>query len=99
MRQYNAKDIESMFNQHEKHVSHVVVTHTLHRPYVTSTNVERFKHVRADQYIKTKIEQTRKDTRYALNFFYKLLYQTHTNRPTQNPNLFKPLPVLIGHRL
>ena len=63
-----------MFNQHEQHVSHVVVAHTLHRPYVASTNVGRFKHVRADQYIKTKMEQTRKDTRYALNCFYKLLY-------------------------
>ena len=91
MRQYNAKDIESMFNQHEQHVSHVVVAHTLHRPYVASTDVGRFKHVRADQYIKTKMEQTSKDTRHALNCFYKLLYPTHSNRPTQNPNLFKPL--------
>jgi len=91
MRQYNAKDIESMFNQHEQHVSHVVVAHTFHRPYVASTDVGRFKHVRADQYIKTKMEQTSKDTRHALNCFYKLLYPTHSNRPTQNPNLFKPL--------
>jgi len=91
MRQYNAKDIESMFNQHERHVSHVVVAHTFHRPYVASTDVGRFKHVRADQYIKTKMEQTSKDTRHALNCFYKLLYPNHSNRPTQNPNLFKPL--------
>lgn len=91
MRQYNAKDIESMFNQHEQHVRHVVVAHTLHRPYVASTDVGRFKHVRADQYIKTKMEQTSKDTRHALNCFYKLLYPTHSNRTTQNPNLFKPL--------
>ena len=91
MRQYNAKDIESMFNQHEQHVSHVVVAHTLHRPYVASTDAGRFKHVRADQYIKTKMEQTSKDTRHALNCFYKSLYPNHSNRPTQNPNLFKPL--------
>ena len=91
MRQYNAKDIESMFNQHEQYVSHVVVAHTLHRPYVASTDVGRFKHVRADQYIKTKMEQTSKDTRHALNCFYKSLYPNHSNRPTQNPNLFKPL--------
>ena len=91
MRQYNAKDIESMFNQHEQHVSHVVVAPTLHRPYVASTDVGRFKHVRADQYIKTKMEQTSRDTRHALNCFYKLLYPTHSNRPTQNPHLFKPL--------
>jgi hypothetical protein len=91
MRQYNAKDIESMFNQHEHHVSHIVVAHTLHRPYVASTDVGRFKHVRADQYIKTKMEQTSKDARHALNCFYKLLYPNHSNRPTQNPNLFKPL--------
>lgn len=91
MRNYNAGDIESMFNEHEQHVSHVVVAHTLHRPYVASTDVGRFKHVRADQYIKTKMEQTSKDTRHALNCFYKLLYPTHSNRPTQNPNLFKPL--------
>jgi len=91
MRNYKAQDIESMFNQHEQHVSHVVVDHTLHRPYVASTDVGRFKHVRADQYIKTKMEQTSKDTRHALNCFYKLLYPTHSNRPNQNPNLFKPL--------
>ena len=91
MRQYNAKDIESMFNQHEQHVSHVVVAHTVQRPYVASTNMGRFRHVRADQYIKTKMEQTSKDTRHALNCFYKLLYPNHSNRPTQNPNLFKPL--------
>jgi hypothetical protein len=91
MRQYNAKDIESMFNQYERHLSHVVVAHTLHRPYVASTNVGRFKHVNEEKYITSKMEQTRKDTRYALNCFYKLLYPNHTNRPNQNPNLFKPL--------
>ena len=58
---------------------------------VRKFGVGRFKHVRADQYIKTKMEQTRKDTRHALNCFYKLLYPTHSNRPNQNPNLFKPL--------
>ena len=91
MRNYNAQDIEDMFNQYEKHVTHVIVAHTYHRPYVASTNFGRFKHVRADQYIKTKMEQTNKDCRYALNCFYKLLYPTATNKPTRQPELFKPL--------
>lgn len=91
MRNYNAKDIETMFNQYEQNVSHVVVAHTLHRPYVASSDYGRFKHVRADQYVKTKMEQTSKDTRHALNCFYKLLYPNHSNRPTRNANLFKPL--------
>ena len=91
MRQYNAKDIASFFGQHEQHITHVIVAHTKHRPFVASTDMGRFQHVRADQYIAAKLQQTSKDTRHALNCFYSLLYPDHSNRPKQNPNLFKPL--------
>ncbi len=91
MRNYNASDIESLFNQYEQHVSHVIVAHTYHRPYVASKDVGRFKNVRADQYLRAKLLETGKDLRHALNCFNKLLYPSHTNRTKQNPHLFRPL--------
>lgn len=91
MRNYNASDIESLFNQYEQHVSHVIVAHTNHRPYVASKDEGRFKNVRADQYLRAKMLETGKDLRHALNCFNKLLYPSHTNRPKQNPYLFRPL--------
>jgi len=91
MNNYNAKDIESFFNQYEQHVSHVIVAHTKHRPYVASIDVGRFKHVRTDEYVRSKILETSKDLRHAMNCFSKLLYPLHSNRPKQNPNTFMPL--------
>ena len=69
MRNYTAHDIKDMFDSYKQHVSHVIVAHTYHRPYVANTNVGRFKHVRADSYLKQKLVETSKDTRYALNCF------------------------------
>lgn len=80
-----------MFDRYKQHVSHVIVAHTFHRPYVASTNVGRFKHVRADSYLKQKLLETSKDTRYALNCFNKLLYPNATNKVIRKPDLFKPL--------
>lgn len=91
MTQYSATDIEQFFNQYEKHVSHIIVAHTHHRPYVASTDVGRFKNVQAEQYVNAKLFQTEKDLRHALNCFSKLLYPTHPNRPRQNPSVFRPL--------
>ena len=91
MRQYNAQDIALMFNQYERHVSHVIVAHTKHRPYVASTDIGQFKNVRADQYLNTKMQQTSTDTKHALNCFYAMLYPDHSNRPKRNPYMFKPL--------
>ena len=91
MRNYTASDIKDMFDSYKQHVSHVIVAHTFHRPYVASTNVGRFKHVRADSYLKQKLLETSKDTRYALNCFNKLLYPNATNKVIRKPNLFKPL--------
>jgi hypothetical protein len=91
MRNYQAHDIEGMFNKYEQHVSHVIVAHTHHRPYVANTDKGRFKHVKIEQYLQSKIEQTSKDTRYALNCFYKLLYPNSTNKPVRMPELYKPL--------
>jgi hypothetical protein len=91
VRNYNASDIESLFNQYEQHVSHVIVAHTHHRPYIASKDEGRFKNVRADQYLRAKMLETGKDLRHVLNCFNKLLYPSHTNRPKQNPYLFRPL--------
>lgn len=91
MNQYSAKDIENFFNEYEKHVSHVIVAHTKHRPYLASKGVGCFKDVRVDQYVRSKILETSKDLRHALNCFSKLLYPSHSNRPRQNPQLFRPL--------
>jgi hypothetical protein len=91
MRNYTANDIKEMFDSYRQHVSHVIVAHTHHRPYVANTNIGRFKHVRADTYMKNKIVETSNDTRYALNCFYKLLYPSSTNKIIRKPELFKPL--------
>ena len=91
MRNYTASDIKDMFDSYKQHVSHVIVAHTFHRPYVASTNVGRFKHVRADSYLKQKLLETSKDTHYALNCFNKLHYPNATNKVIRKPNLFKPL--------
>ena len=91
MRNYTAHDIKDMFDSYKQHVSHVIVAHTCHRPYVANTNVGRFKHVRADSYLKQKLVETSKDTRYALNCFNKLLYPNATNKVVRMPDLYKPL--------
>lgn len=80
-----------MFDGYRQHISHIVVAHTRHRPFIASTESGRYKHVRADTYIKQKLDQTSKDTRYALNCFEKLLYPDATNKAKRRPDLFKPL--------
>ena len=91
MRNYTAHDIKDMFDSYKQHVSHVIVAHTYHRPYVANTNVGRFKQVRADSYLKQKLVETSKDTRYALNCFNKLLYPNATNKVVRMPDLYRPL--------
>ena len=91
MRNYTASDIKDMFDSYKQHVSHVIVAHTFHRPYIANTNVGRFKHVRADSYLKQKLVETSKDARYALNCFNKLLYPGASNLVIRKPNLYKPL--------
>ena len=91
MRNYTAHDIKDMFDSYKQHVSHVIVAHTYHRPYVANTNVGSFKNVRADSYLKQKLVETSKDTRYALNCFNKLLYPNATNKVVRMPDLYKPL--------
>ena len=91
MREYIAKDIESYFNQYERYVSHVIVAHTYHRPYVASMVTGRFKNVKPENYRRNKVYQTSKDLRYALNCFTKLLYPDRSNLPRRNPFLYRPL--------
>jgi hypothetical protein len=91
MRNYTAQDIKNMFDSYKQHVSHVIVAHTHYRPYVASTNVGRFKNVKAEKYLENKLYETSKNTRYALNCFNKLLYPNATNKVVRIPNLYKPL--------
>ena len=91
MRNYTASDIKDMFDSYKQHVSHVIVAHTFHRPYIANTNVGRFKHVQADSYLKQKLMETSKDARYALNCFNKLLYPSASNLVIRKPDLYKPL--------
>ena len=91
MKNYTAQDIEAMYRPYEKHITHVVVAHTLHRPYIASTDIGRFKNVRPDQYVRGKMIETSDNLRHALNCFNKMLYPAHSNRPKQNPFVFKPL--------
>ena len=91
MRNYTAHDIKDMFDSYKQYVSHVIVAHTYHRPYVANTNVGRFKHVQSDSYFKQKLVETSKDTRYALNCLNKLLYPNSTNKVVRMPDLYKPL--------
>ena len=91
MNRYTAHDIEQFFNNYEKHISHVIVAHTHHRPYAATRDMGSSRQMRSDQYIRAKITQTQKDLKHALNCFNKLLYPSHPNRPRQNPSLFRPL--------
>ena len=91
MRDYTSHDIKAMFDDYRPFISHIIVAHTFHRPCVASTNIGRFKNVKPESYLKSKLEQTSKDTRYALNCFNRLLYPNATNRVVRNPKLFRPL--------
>jgi hypothetical protein len=89
-RDYTAQDIEAWFEGYKRHITHVVVAHTHHRPYIASTNTGRFKHVNPASYLSAKLAETSRSTRYALNCLNRLLYPSHTNRARQNPDRFKP---------
>jgi hypothetical protein len=80
MRQYTAKDIEEFQNTYSDYITHIVVAHTIFRPY----NKCQFQ-------IDQMAEQAKKDMRHALNCFAKLLYQNSTNKPVRNPMLYRPL--------
>lgn len=83
MKNYTAQHIESFMNQYEKHISHVLVAHTKLHTYNKSRHQ-----------IQAMTEQAKKDCRYALNSFYKLLYPNATNKPVRNPWMFKPLTLV-----
>lgn len=91
MRNYTAHDVQEMFKSHEQHISHVIVAHTYHRPYIASQIQGRFKNVKEQAYYTSKIEQTSKDCRYAMNCFAKLLYPKSTNKPVRQPLTYRPL--------
>ena len=88
---YTKQQVESWFASYKPHISHVVVAHTHHRPYVASANTGRFKHVNPEKYLKAKLAETSKSTRYALNCFNKMLYPSHTNWARRKGKKFKPL--------
>lgn len=90
-RDYTAQDIEAWFDGYKRHITHVVVAHTHHRPYVASTNTGRFKHVNPASYLSAKLAETSTSTRYALNCLNRLLYPANTNRARRQDEKFKPL--------
>lgn len=80
LRDYTAQDIEQFFQKYQRHVTHAIVAHTHMRPYDKSPNQ-----------IQLMAKQAKKDCRYALNCFNKLLYPSATNKPVRNPLRYKPL--------
>lgn len=91
MSNYTAQDIEALFNQYEQHISHIIVAHTKHRPFIANAEFGLYKDVIPAQYMRLKLFQTSKDLRHALSCFSKLLYPSAPNRPRQNPFVFRPL--------
>ena len=91
MRNYTADDIAAMFKQYEQHVQYVIVAHTHHRPYTVCRNEGGLKSVNADRWLAHKLEQTSKDTRYALNCMNSLLYPNAINKVKRKPFQFRPL--------
>lgn len=91
MKNYTSTDVCNMFKQYEKHITHVIVAHTYHRPYVASCDTGKFKDVDEAKYISAKLKQTSKDLTYALNCFNKLLYPNSTNKAVRHPLIYKPL--------
>ena len=85
---YTAQDIQNYIGQYEKHFTHVIVAHTHFRPYVNPKN-KNIKNVEA----RTKLlaAQAKKELRYAMNCFNKLLYPAATNKPKRHPELYRPL--------
>lgn len=83
MRQYSAKDIAEFQNSYSEHVSHIVVAHTNFRPF----NKTKFQ-------IERMAEEAKKDCRYALNCFAKLLYPNATNKPIRKPLLYRPMTLV-----
>lgn len=94
MNQYTAEHIEDFFNQYEKYIRYVIVAHTKHRPYAAYKEIGLFNQDKTNRYTQSKLEQTTKDLRHALNCFNKLLYPSSPNRPRQNPLLFRPLTLV-----
>ena len=85
---YTAQDIQNYIGQYEKHFTHVIVAHTHFRPYLNPKN-KKIKNPEA----RTKLlaTQAKKELRYAMNCFNKLLYPAATNKPTRHPELYRPL--------
>jgi len=90
-RGYTKQQVEAWFDCYKPHISHVVVAHTHHRPYVASMDKGRFKYGDTEKYLNAKIAETSKSTRYAMNCLNAFLYPNHTNRVRRNDQNFKPL--------
>jgi hypothetical protein len=86
--QYTANDIKEFLGSYEQHFTHVVVAHTNFRPYIDPV---KGKHINNHKRIAYQIEQTKRDLRYSLNVFSKLLYPKATNKARRNPSKYRPL--------
>ena len=84
MRNYTAQDIETMFKPYTKHITHVIVAHTLLRPY----------NAKSERQLETMLLETRRACSYALNCFNKMLYPSATNKSVRHPHMYRPLTVV-----
>jgi hypothetical protein len=85
---YTALDIQNYIGKYEKHFTHVIVAHTKFRPYVSPKNRLI---TNSNNRIQNQAEQAKKELRYAMNCFNKLLYPSATNKPIRHPDLYRPL--------
>ncbi len=86
--QYTADDIKKFLGKYENYISHVIVAHTYFRPY---TNPIKGKHTNIRAKIQRQLEQTKRDCRYALNIFNRMLYPNSTNKAKRFPFTYRPL--------
>jgi len=85
---YTANDIQNYIRKYEKHFTHMIVAHTVLRPYL---HPQKQRHINAELRLQQLSFQAKKDCRYALNCFNKLIYPGATNKPTRHPELYRPL--------
>lgn len=85
---YTAQDIQNYKGKYEKYFTHVIVAHTHFRPYV---NPQNRKITNPEARAKLLAAQAKKELRFAMNCFNKLLYPSATNKPIRHPYFYRPL--------
>lgn len=80
-----------MFEQFQQHIQYVIVAHTYHRPYVACIDINKYKNINSEKWLQSKLNQTSKDLRHALNCFNQRLYPNASNKCKRNPLKYRPL--------